>query len=53
MGMYEVAAPGTMDLWMGNFVQDGIFWQFLAYCAGTGGSAPHHRLRCRCGGHGT
>ena len=25
--------------WMGNFVQDGIFWQFLAYCAGTGGSA--------------
>ena len=21
------------------FVQDGIFWQFLAYCAGTGGSA--------------
>ena len=39
MGMYEVAAPGTMDLWMGNFVQDGIFWQFLAYCAGTGGSA--------------
>jgi Na+/H+ antiporter NhaD/arsenite permease-like protein len=21
------------------FVKDGIFWQFLAYCAGTGGSA--------------
>lgn len=23
---------------MANFVQDGIFWQFLAYCAGVGGS---------------
>ena len=22
----------------GNFVQDGLFWEFLAYCAGTGGS---------------
>ena len=21
-----------------NFVQDGLFWEFLAYCAGTGGS---------------
>jgi Na+/H+ antiporter NhaD/arsenite permease-like protein len=21
-----------------NFMQDGIFWQFLAYCAGVGGS---------------
>ncbi|MCK4990375.1 MAG: sodium:proton antiporter, partial [Bacteroidales bacterium] len=20
------------------FVQDGLFWEFLAYCAGTGGS---------------
>jgi len=39
MGMYEVAAPGTVDAWSGFFVQDGIFWQFLAYCAGTGGSA--------------
>jgi len=39
MGMYEVAAPGTMDAWTGFFVRDGIFWQFLAYCAGTGGSA--------------
>ena len=39
MGMYEVAAPGTMDAWVANFTQDGIFWQFLAYCAGTGGSA--------------
>ena len=23
---------------MAHFVQDGIFWQFLAYCAGVGGS---------------
>ena len=21
------------------FAQDGLFWEFLAYCAGTGGSA--------------
>ncbi|MEZ5072343.1 MAG: hypothetical protein R2751_15620 [Bacteroidales bacterium] len=21
-----------------NFVQDGLFWEFLAYCAGNGGS---------------
>ncbi|MDG1849980.1 MAG: sodium:proton antiporter NhaD [Flavobacteriales bacterium] len=32
MGMYEVAS-------VGSFAQDGIFWQFLAFCAGTGGSA--------------
>ena len=30
MGMYEI---GT-----GPFAVDGIFWEFLAYCAGTGGS---------------
>ena len=30
MGMYEI---GT-----GVFAVDGIFWEFLAYCAGTGGS---------------
>jgi Na+/H+ antiporter NhaD/arsenite permease-like protein len=23
----------------GFFQEDGLFWQFLAYCAGTGGSA--------------
>ena len=23
---------------MMNFMQDGTFWQFLAYCAGVGGS---------------
>src|SRR5690606_21960571 len=30
-GMYEIAATGP-------FAADGIFWLFLAYCAGTGGS---------------
>ena len=30
MGMYEI---GT-----GVYAVDGIFWEFLAYCAGTGGS---------------
>jgi len=32
MGMYEVTS-------VGDFAVDGKFWQFLAYCAGTGGSA--------------
>lgn len=33
MGMYEIeSAAGSA------FAQDGQFWQFLAYCAGTGGS---------------
>ncbi|MEY2962767.1 MAG: sodium:proton antiporter NhaD [Bacteroidota bacterium] len=32
MGMYDIATEGL-------FMQDGVFWQFLAYCAGTGGSA--------------
>ena len=32
MGMYEVTATGL-------FMVDGVFWEFLAYCAGTGGSA--------------
>lgn len=31
-GMYPIT-PGT------DFAESGIFWQFLAYCAGTGGSA--------------
>ena len=41
MGMYDVipAAVAEGNAWDMNFVQDGIFWQFLAYCAGTGGSA--------------
>lgn len=31
MGMYPIEATG-------EFAQDGHFWSFLAYCAGTGGS---------------
>ena len=38
MGMYDIA-PAVSTGWEGYFVQNGIFWQFLAYCAGTGGSA--------------
>ena len=37
MGMYDVADPGTVG-YFADFVVDGKFWQFLAYCAGTGGS---------------
>lgn len=40
MGMYDVVpTAAATDAWSAMFVQDGIFWQFLAYCAGTGGSA--------------
>ena len=40
MGMYDVVQPDqVVTAWDAMFVQDGIFWQFLAYCAGTGGSA--------------
>lgn len=38
-GMYEIAPIDTIDPWSKNFVSNGPFWQFLAYCAGTGGSA--------------
>ena len=38
MGMYDVAPALTTDPALLNFVQDGIFWQLLAYCAGVGGS---------------
>ena len=31
MGMYDIAE-------VGHFAVDGAFWEFLAYCAGTGGS---------------
>ena len=31
MGMYPIAETGL-------YAVDGIFWEFLAYCAGTGGS---------------
>jgi len=37
MGMYEIADPGAVG-YAANFVVDGRFWEFLAYCAGTGGS---------------
>ena len=43
IGMYPVAtdamvAAATDPAYLANFVQDGVFWQFLAYCAGVGGS---------------
>ena len=31
-GMYDIAPSG-------DFAANGHFWEFLAYCAGTGGSA--------------
>jgi len=37
MGMYDIASPEAIG-YAANFMQDGIFWEFLAYCAGTGGS---------------
>lgn len=42
MGMYDItlaSADLVAGSWESYFVKDGIFWQFLAYCAGTGGSA--------------
>jgi len=46
MGMYPVHTFGFINVmtdpaaqeYARFFVQDGIFWEFLAYCAGTGGS---------------
>ena len=40
MGMYEIvpAVTAAANPELINFVQDGIFWQLLAYCAGVGGS---------------
>ncbi|WP_455628945.1 sodium:proton antiporter NhaD [Parabacteroides chinchillae] len=43
MGMYPIAnetmiAAAADPVYMSHFVQDGVFWQFLAYCAGVGGS---------------
>ncbi len=37
MGMYSVQ-PEMVNGFMHNFVQNGDFWNLLAYCAGTGGS---------------
>lgn len=44
MGMYPIVDPATINplaenaAYLHNFIQDGIFWEFLAYTAGTGGS---------------
>ncbi len=43
MGMYDVVTPDMLRMaadpvYASYFVQDGLFWEFLAYCAGTGGS---------------
>lgn len=43
-GMYEIVQPENLAAsgdpeWFKNFVPNGKFWEFLAYCAGTGGSA--------------
>jgi len=43
MGMYPLVDPAALSTisdpqFMQYFVQDGIFWEFLAYCAGVGGS---------------
>ena len=43
MGMYPIASPEMLQIaadpeYLKFFVQDGLFWEFLAYCAGTGGS---------------
>ncbi len=43
MKMYPLAtsdmlANASNPAWLNEFVTDGNFWQFLAYCAGTGGS---------------
>jgi Na+/H+ antiporter NhaD/arsenite permease-like protein len=37
MGMYPIADAGAVG-YQAAFVQDGAFWEFLAYTAGTGGS---------------
>ena len=36
--MYAVTPHLVGDPWFDAIVQDGVFWQFLAYTAGTGGS---------------
>ncbi|OQX72969.1 MAG: sodium:proton antiporter [Bacteroidetes bacterium 4484_276] len=38
MGMYPIIDPDMATGFLADFVVDGKFWQFLAYCAGTGGS---------------
>lgn len=36
--MYAITPISTGDAWADYFVCDGLFWQFLAFTAGTGGS---------------
>lgn len=40
MGMYPIATPemALANPELHHFIVDGAFWEFLAYCAGTGGS---------------
>lgn len=38
INMYDITPALTGDEWRDMFVQDGPFWHFLAYTAGTGGS---------------
>lgn len=43
MGMYDIVTPDMLRLaadpaYASFFVQNGLFWELLAYCAGTGGS---------------
>jgi Na+/H+ antiporter NhaD/arsenite permease-like protein len=37
IGMYGISPVDSVD-YAQHFIQDGQFWTFLAYCAGTGGS---------------
>ena len=37
MGMYPVTDASSVG-YAAQFVQDGVFWEFLSYCAGVGGS---------------
>lgn len=43
MGMYPILTPEAAAAmpeaqYMANFIQNGTFWELVAYCAGTGGS---------------
>ena len=43
MGMYPVVTPEQVETlsnasYMMNFIQNGNFWELIAYCTGTGGS---------------
>ena len=44
MKMYPLVTPealagaGDQAGWLSHFVSDGVFWELLAFCAGTGGS---------------